>query len=270
MTFVNYKLRIRRFVNRLTGGRLIAIYRKLGCHITDQYLGQQFTYDPSTDIGKLLFFSGEFERSDMELCKDYISENSIVLDIGANIGLHSIYFSGLAKEGCVLAFEPSLETFCLLAKNVAHISNIVPIDLAVSNKGMIADFFHTSDNAYSSLMDTKRKEVVSVIKVPCITVDDVVSGLCLDRVDFVKIDVEGMEFSVLRGMAEVISKYQPVIFCEIYKGTHSNQQPEETIRYLQESGYRAHVICDGMLVEYESHNDIFYNYLFLPSEPKVN
>jgi len=268
MALNSYKLRIRRFVNRLARGQLIAIYRQLGRHATDHYLGQQITYDPSTDIGKSLFFFGQFERSDMELCKEYITENSIVLDIGANIGLHSIYFSGLVKEGCVLAFEPSLETFCLLANNVAHISNIVPINLAVSDKGKIADFFHTSDNAYSSLMDTKRKEVVSVIKVPCMTVDDVVSGLCLDRVDFVKIDVEGMEFSVLRGMAEVISNHRPVIFCEIYKGTHSNQRPDETVRYLLERGYSAHVIYDGKLVEYEGHNDTFYNYLFLPSELK--
>ena len=49
-------------------------------------------------------------------------------------------------------------------------------------------------------------------------VDDVVSGLHLNRVDFVKIDVEGLEFEVLKGMDEVISKYQPVVFCEIYKG----------------------------------------------------
>ena len=266
MAFNSYKLRIRKLVNRLVKGKLIAIYRKLGCHATDQYLGRIVSYDPSTDIGRSLFFSGEFERKDMDLCKEYITETSIVLDIGANIGLHSIYFSGLVKEGCVLAFEPSLETFCRLATNVAHIFNIVPLNLAVSDKGKIANFFHTSDNAYSSLVDTKRKEVVSVIKVPCMTVDDVVSGLCLNRVDFIKIDVEGLEFSVLKGMAEVISSHRPVIFCEIYKGTHSNQQPDETVRYLLEKGYSAHVICDGKLVEYERHNDTFYNYLFVPKE----
>lgn len=264
MAFNSYKLHLRRFVNRLVRGKLIAIYRKLGCHATDQYLGRQVSYDPSTDIGGMLFFSGEFEKKEMELCKEYISETSIVLDVGANIGLHSIYFSGLAKEGCILALEPSLETFCLLANNVAHISNIVPINLAISDEGKIANFFHASDNAYSSLVDTQRKEIVSVLRVPCMKVDDVISGLCLYRVDFVKIDVEGLEFNVLRGMVEVISKYQPVIFCEIYKGQHSNQQPDETVRFLIERGYRAYVIREGELVDYDSHNDTFYNYLFLP------
>lgn len=266
MAFNSYKLRIRSLANRLVSGKLIAIYRKLGWHATNLYLGRQISYDPATDIGGLLFFSGEFERKDMELCKEYISEASIVLDIGANIGLHSIYFSGLAKKGCVLAFEPSLETFSFLLNNVAHISNIVPINLAVSDEGKIADFFHTSDNAYSSLINTQRKEIVSVIKVPCMKIDDVISGLRLNCIDFIKIDVEGLEYSVLRGMVDVISNYHPVIFCEIYKGTHSNQQPDETVRFLLDRGYSAHVIRDGQLVEYERHNDTFYNYLFLPSE----
>lgn len=262
--FNAYKMRLRLLVKRWLKEKLIPINRRLNGFVTAQYLGRQISYDPSTVIGGLLFSSGEFEKKEMELCKEYISETSIVLDIGANIGLHSIYFSGLAKDGCILSFEPSLATFSFLVSNVANITNIVPINLAVSDEGKIADFFHTSDNAYSSLIDTKRKEVVSVIKVPCMKVDDVVFGLRLDRVDFVKIDVEGLEFEVLKGMVGVISKYQPVIFCEIYKGKHSNQQPDETVQFLIEKGYRALVMCKGKLVAYEKHNDAFFNYLFLP------
>lgn len=264
MSFNAYKMRLRRHVKGWVREKVISLNRKLDGFATLQYLGHQISYDLSTDIGGTLSSSGEFEKNEIELCKEYISGASIVLDIGANIGLHSIYFSGLAKDGCILSFEPSLTTFSILVSNVADISNIVPINLAVCDEGKIADFYHTSDNAYSSLMDTKRKEVVSVIKVPCMSVDDVVSGLHLNRVDFVKIDVEGLEHEVLNGMSEVISKYQPVIFCEIYKGKNSNQQPDETVQLLIERGYRAFVMCQGKLVDYEKHNDCFYNYLFLP------
>ena len=264
MAFNAYNLRLSRLVKAWARGVLKPINRRVDDIATIQYLGRQISYDPYTDIGGQLFSSGEFEKKEMDLCKEYISETSIVLDIGANIGLHSIYFSSLAKDGCIFSFEPSLTTFSFLVSNVANITNIVPINLAISDEGKIANFYHTSDNAYSSLMDTKRKEVVSVIKVPCMRVDDVVSGLHLDRVDFVKIDVEGMEFEVLKGMVEVISKYQPVIFCEIYKGKHSNQQPDETVQLLIEKGYRALVMSKGKLVDYEKHNDALYNYLFLP------
>lgn len=264
MTNNNYKICLGRLFKKWLKQKLAPINRKLDGVVTAQYLGRMISYDPSTVIGGLLFSSGEFEKKEMELCEDYISETSIVLDIGANIGLHSIYFSGLAREGCVLSFEPSLATFGILVSNVANISNIVPINLAVSNEGQITDFFNTCDNAYSSLMDTKRKEVVNITKVPCMRLDEIVSGLRLDRVDFVKIDVEGFEFEVLKGMVEVIAKYQPVIFCEIYKGKHSNQQPDETVKFLIEKGYSALVMCKGKLVDYEQHNDAFFNYLFLP------
>ncbi len=259
-----YKIHLKRLISIWLKRKLAPINRKLDGLVTAQYMGRLISYDPSTDIGGLLLSSGEFEKKEMDLCAGFISETSIVLDVGANIGLHSIYFSSLAKDGFVLSFEPSVATFELLVSNVANISNIVPINLAVSNEGKIADFFNTCDNAYSSLMDTKRKDVVNIKKVPCMRIDDVVSGLHLDRVDFVKIDVEGFEFEVLKGMVEVISKYQPVIFCEIYKGKHSNQLPDETVKYLIGKGYHALVVREGMLADYEKHNDTFYNYLFLP------
>lgn len=258
------KIRLSQGIRNWIKKSLIPINRKLDGLVTTEYQGRLITYDPSTVIGGLLFSSGEFEKKEMELCKEYISETSVVLDIGANIGLHSIWFSSLAKDGRILSFEPSLETFEFLVSNVANISNIVPINLALSDAGRIADFFNTSDNAYSGLMDTKRKEVVSVLQVPCMRIDDIVFGLGLDRVDFIKIDVEGSEFEVLKGMVRVVSKYRPVIFCEIYKGKHSNQQPDETVQFLIGKGYRAFVVCEGKLVEYERHNDAFFNYLFLP------
>jgi FkbM family methyltransferase len=264
MPFNAGKLGLRKFVKKWLKEMLAPLNHKLEGIEMIQYFGHLISYDPSTDIGGKLFASGEFEKNETLLCKEYISEKSIVLDIGANIGLHSIYFSSLAKEGCILSFEPSLTTFKFLAENVANIPNIVPINLAISNEGKVASFYHTSDNAYSSLMDTRRKAVVSIVKVPCMKVDDVVSGLCLNRVDFVKIDVEGLEFEVLKGMVEVISKYQPVIFCEIYKGESSNQRPDETVQFLIEKGYRAFVMAQGKLIDYERHNDSLYNYLFLP------
>lgn len=259
-----YKIRLKLLVKKWLKKKLIPINRKLDGVVAAEYLGRQILFDPSTVIGGLVLSFGEFEKKEMELCKEYISEASIVLDVGANIGLHSIYFSDLAKRGSVLAFEPSLATFALLLDNVANIPNIVPINMAVSDTGQIADFHHMSDNAYSGLVDTKRKEVISIIKVPCMKVDDVVSGLGLDRVDFVKIDVEGLEFEVLKGMVDVILKYKPVIFCEIYQGKHSNQKPDETVKFLIGKGYRALVVRKGKLVDYEKHDDTFFNYLFLP------
>lgn len=258
------KLRVRAFVNDLSRGRLISAYRLLRLRVTDEVLGSSMTYEPATDIGGALFFNGEFEKSELEVCRKYISRTSIIIDIGANIGLHSIYFSSLATEGYVLALEPSLATFELLLKNVDGKENIAPLNLAISDQGGVLEFFHAADGAYSSLKDTKRTTIAKTTRVPCMTIDDVVSALRLGSVDLVKIDVEGFEYNVLKGMTKTISAFHPVIFCEIYKGMGSNQVPDETVRFLLDRDYRAFVMHDGEMIEYQQHDDNFYNYLFLP------
>jgi FkbM family methyltransferase len=258
------KLRARGLLNQLLRGRLIAAYRLFRPRVTDDVSGSRITYEPGTDIGRALFFNGEFERRELDLCRKYVSRDSVILDLGANIGLHSIYFANLAPDGFVLAVEPSLDTFDLLRRNVSGKANIAPLNVAISDKGGVLDFFHASDNAYSSLRDTKRSLIAKTTKVPCMTIDDVAEALRLERVDLVKIDVEGFEYNVLKGMKNVISKFRPIIFCEIYQGIGSNEAPDETVRLLLDQNYRAFVFHDGEMIEYERHDDDFYNYLFLP------
>jgi FkbM family methyltransferase len=259
------RYQFRHWINAKLDGKLIEYFARVKRYQTDVISGNKITYEPNTDIGGKLFFYGQFEENELSLCKQYIKEDSIVLDIGANIGLHSLSFAELAPSGCVVAFEPSLATFELLVKNVNGKSNISPVNLAITDTGGILDFFQASDNAYSSLVDTKRKGIVKVSKVPCMKTDDVVDALQLRRVDFIKIDVEGLEHNVLKGMEKVIAKYHPVIFCEIYQGKASNPEPDVTVRYLLDREYSAYVMRDGKIVEYQKHEDRFYNYLFLPA-----
>lgn len=227
--------------------------------------GHSIAHDVKNEIGLNLYLNGSFEKDVQDVCAHYVFPGSFVIDIGANIGLHSLFFASLAREGVVLAFEPSLETFSILAANVKGVSNIVPLNLALSDSKDILDFYVASDNAYSSLKDTKRKQINSIQKVFCIDLDGFLQGLNVARIDFVKIDVEGFEYSVLAGMQSTIARYHPTVLCEIYKGTNSNQDPEKTVDMMKCSGYRTFVLKEGKLSEYERHDDEFYNYLFVPN-----
>lgn len=257
-----YKIRI--FINNLLRGRLLSFYRIFNKNVTDIIEGTTILYDPNTDIGSKLFFTGEFEKSELEFCKKYINEDSIVLDIGANIGIHSIYYSKIATKGLVFSFEPSPETFFFLLHNTQKSSNIIPLNIGVAESNKLSEFYIASDNAYSSLKNTRRKDIKNKIKIFCCKLDDFFLGLNLPRLDFIKIDVEGCEHDVLEGMQQIISKYHPIIFCEIYQGINSNEYPENTIEFLIKKGYRAFVFDGNQLLPYEKHNDILYNYLFLP------
>lgn len=258
------KLRIRGVLNDILRGRLVRLYGLLRRRVTDEVGGNRITYSPATDIGGALFFTGEFEKAELEECRKYISSDSVILDVGANIGLHSLYFANQAPDGCVLAVEPGLDAFDQLRKNVDGRKNIALLNIAISDMGGIAEFFNASDSAYSSLRDTKRATIAKTTRVPCMTIDDVVAALRLPRVDFVKIDVEGFEYHALRGMIGTIARFHPVIYCEIYAGECSNQKPDETVKFLLDRNYAAFLVHDGELSEYTRHDDRFYNYLFLP------
>jgi hypothetical protein len=117
-------LKIRRLANGRVGRLLLRLHRLLKYKVTDPIWNHKFIYDPFTDIGRTLYFTGGFEEHELRLCAKYIPPDAVVLDIGANIGLHSVYFAHLVPQGHVLAFEPAIETFQLLAKNVAGIRNI--------------------------------------------------------------------------------------------------------------------------------------------------
>ena len=248
------------------------IYRKivkrlglLGRFKTEMVGDFLVTYEPSTDIGGKLYMGESFEKDELTIAGQYIKRDSTILDISANIGLHSLGFSAMAKDGLVIAFEPQPKTFRTLEKNIIqnNIKNIIPLNLAIAQSPRIAEFYVMADDAYSSLIDTGRKKLSETIKVLCTSVDGVLGGV---KVDFVKIDVEGLELNVLQSMSGQIQKHHPVIFCEIYKGKIDSNNPHDTINYLRDFGYQVYRVIDGALVEFgsaEKHVDHYYNYFFV-------
>lgn len=224
------------------------------------------TYEPASDIGGKLYRGEDFEKDEINIACKYINSDSVVLDIGANIGLNALNYSIAAKEGVVISCEPQPKTFGTLERNIIqnNIENIIPLNIAISNLSRISDFYVMSDDAYSSLINTKRKELCSTIKVLCTTIDGLMGKI---NVDFVKIDVEGLELSVLQSMCSLIQRSHPVILCEIYKGKIDSYDPHETISYLIGMGFSVSRIINGEIVEFlpgMKHEDQFYNYLFLP------
>jgi methyltransferase FkbM-like protein len=87
-------------------------------------------------------------------------------------------------------------------------------------------------------------------------------------IDIVKIDVEGFEKQVLKGMEQLIVAHRPVIFCEIFGGHHSIPDPESTVQYFNSLGYDAFVLSDGRLASAGVYDDKLYSYFFIPRNPR--
>ena len=133
--------------------KIAAQLSKIYKHPKKRINGFDFEYSLNTTLGMQLFFQNSFEKTQLEYCEKYIKEDSCILDIGANIGIYSFHYARIAKKGLVIAFEPGFQAFQLLTRNVQAFSNVIPLNVAVSNKTGTVDFFEAKDAAYSGLSD---------------------------------------------------------------------------------------------------------------------
>ena len=233
--------------------------------VFDQALNM--SYELKTDIGDSLYLRGTFEEKEVSFLKGLTKSkvNPIIFDIGANIGFHSIVIAEANPKAKIYSFEPSISTRKLLDYNIQnrHLENQVKIlSFAVSDSIGKANFYQTDDNAYSSLKDTQRKEVIDKIEVDVITIDEFMIRENLNKIDLIKIDVEGFDTEVIKGGLKTFEEYKPDIFIEIYKGINSNPDPLETINLLLNIGYKAFLIVEGKLTPFVEHSDLLYNYYF--------
>lgn len=215
-----------------------------------------------------LLLSGRFEAHAIALCANYVRTDGVVLDIGANIGVHSVQFADLVPEGKVICVEPARTTFDYLLRNIGPLRNVVPLNVALSNISGVLTLFVAADNAYSGLKDTYRKPILGHENVACFRADELLKPLLMEtRVDLIKIDVEGFEHQVLEGMRELVALHRPVIFCEIFGGSNSNPDPQGTVDFCVSLGYDALVLDGQALRPVAIHDDRFYNYFFIPRCP---
>src|ERR1700722_15371191 len=225
------------------------LLRPLGVRATRTVAGHRFAFDPATDIGMQLLVTGSFEEEAIVRCAQFIRPDGMVIDVGANIGLHTVRFAEFAKASKVICFEPARATFAYLLQNVKEMPNVVPLNVALSDSNGLQNFFVAADNAFSGLKDTKRKPILRQEAVACFTGDAILLPLVQNqRGDLVKSDVEGLETQVLHGMKEFIACHRPVIFCEIFGGKHSNPDPQATVELCIAFGYDPFVLKAGQLV----------------------
>jgi FkbM family methyltransferase len=258
-----------RFLQRLRIYSLVAFVRLLekgGVLPRKKLWGETFRYSYHTDIGRKLYWKGSFEQRELDLIGSYIKKDSVALDIGANIGLHSVFLALKAPSGLIVAFEPARKTFDVLSKNTKGLPNILPLPLAISDTAGVKKFFVASDDAYSGLKDTGAKPIAKTESIVAVTGDGIVAALGLSKVDFIKIDVEGHDHEAVCGLEKTLKTLRPVVWCEILRGKNFNLDPEKAIRKIVNLKYKAFVMDHGSLVPFKTHDDALYQYIFVPEE----
>ncbi len=147
-----------------------------------------------------------WEALETQLVKDEIHEGDTVLDIGANIGYYTLLFSRIVGEkGRVFSFEPDPTNFALLERNVATngCANVTLVQKAVSNKTgetlLYLSRANRGDHRIYRSIDEDREAIV----IRATTLDAFFGGW-RDKINFIKMDIQGAEGAALEGMTHLL------------------------------------------------------------------
>lgn len=206
--------------------------------------------------------------------RPHVSPGAVCIDAGANIGLYTLAMSSLASDGRVHAFEPSPTAFGHLQENlqVNRVTNVDASPCALGDRtGTVQfhDFSFFSAGSFAaddtSLL-TSESYGSSVSETPVTTIDSVVAEHGLPRVDFLKIDVEGAELSVLDGAADMLAAHHPTVILEFNSfgfAMHQSILPQVALARIRQIFPYVFVIdrADGELARLETPREE-YDFLY--------
>jgi FkbM family methyltransferase len=157
--------------------------------------------------------------------QQHIKPDAVILDIGANAGNFTRIFSKLAPQGTVHAFEPGSYALSILKRVIAvrGLKNVKLHTVGLSDKKMTLDLHMPVKQSGSvgfglaHIGDDKAVDPRATVseQIPLDRLDDVAKATKIERVDFIKIDVEGWELRALTGGEELIARNHPVIMLEM-------------------------------------------------------
>lgn len=201
-------------------------------------------------ISRSLDIYGEWCNSELDCLGQLIKPGDVVVDIGANIGTHTVFFGkAVSPGGSVIAFEPQRVIFEFLCANIVlnGLINVKPIQKGVGDR---IESIHipllnpavAQNFGGFGIQGHDKGEIIDIVPL---------DQLQLERCNLLKIDVEGMESGVLRGAEKTIKKCRPLIFVE----NNSEKGSPELMETLFQQDYQ----CWWHIANYYNPNNFFKN-----------
>jgi FkbM family methyltransferase len=214
--------------------------------------GVTWELDLNEGIDFSIWLLGSFEPETVRCYQRLVKAGDVVLDIGANIGAHTLLLAQLVgRTGKVIAFEPTDYAFSKLLRNRA-------LNPELADRIQCLQYMLVESEAQESLTPSlysswplKNDEdlhrlhqgrLMTTTGASAVTLDSAIASIEPDRVDCIKLDIDGFECGMLRGAREVLTRWHPVIIMELapYVLEEQGASLEELVRLLQEYGYALH------------------------------
>lgn len=242
-----------------------------------KYRGVRIVHPPGHNLMWSVRQGEEIELPEWQLLQSWAHQPFHALDIGANVGLHALPLAALNPDGKVYAFEANPVSFTYLQLGImvngfAH--RLELINGAVCEHVGVEDFtaFSPYGSTADGLQDTGRgwmeKHTLTVLAV---TLDAWMQRCQPERIDFIKLDIEGGELLALSGAQNLLKKYRPKILMECYSVNLAAYG--KTVYHVYEfAAHARYVVCDldlhpiprHHLEQDNSANPWLYNIVLLP------
>ncbi|ADI31996.1 FkbM family methyltransferase [Staphylothermus hellenicus] len=202
-----------------------------------QYRGSYYSLSEASSV--YLFYS-EYEPWTWKYLQS-LKQDHVFIDVGAHIGLYTIYVANILR-GRVIAIEPNPESYEFLLRNIQlnNLKRVIALNIvAWKEDGRLRLCYTPGDTTRSSVKRIKGQE--RCVSVRARKLDSLLRELNIDRIDLVKIDVEGAEREVLQGMEKILEHYKPRLIVEIWRENLKN-----VLKYLRKLNYSFTVIPESI------------------------
>jgi FkbM family methyltransferase len=215
------------------------------------------------------YFNGGFGNTaeHMTALMPFVRDNDVVVDIGANIGVWSRVILSSRKLSQLVAFEPGGRNFELLRKNLGENPESSCLPFAVGASCGVAEFSTHLDSGQNYLLPI---EVGSAARrsrtVKMVTLDSWWAGSGMERLDLLKVDVEGFEFDVFLGAEAVLRDQSPIVYFEfIPSSAVRGSRGNKSLEFLISLGYEIRAVTlRGQLVKTDSKLELSNDYIAFP------
>ena len=239
-------------ISKLLRGIFAYCYKKLRMQFLDlskertiKVHGCDFSlmpYDKGISVELLLF--GVHEPLCTNLLPQILKEGMICVEAGSNIGYYAVLESKIVgKNGKVIAIEASPDNYKYLQKNATqqNYSTIETYNFAVSNTDGEVYLQTGSVSNWSKVIEKNENPNPSfkITKIPAKTLDSFLEDKKVKKIDFFRMDVEGYEFNIYKGMKQTIAKFKPILMIEFHKIQLGSDKLKKFLHELNDDGYKA-------------------------------
>jgi FkbM family methyltransferase len=211
------------------------------CLIRDDYI---FVAQPAVQLGWHVCIFGTYEPQLRNIIRLVLRPGGVAMDVGANVGWHTLLMArSVGDQGRVMAVEPNPSVRERLNQhvNINKFDHVDILPFAASDTDGTAEFYGIAAEAVNSgsshLLAKGDNRASDQINVETRKIDRMISEAGIQRLDFIKLDIEGHEWPALMGAQDSIARFRPHIVFE-YGADYAIGTPDEMTKFFKKHRYR--------------------------------